>query len=115
MPFLGGRELRRVRHQWTIGGDQNVRQIGRRDVGPRDLQPVDDVVDLVGEIDAVPARHQLRMLEVRQRVRSWLRAIEARGTTGGRQAAEDGGQEQDRSDTLAAWWQSLCHVTILEN
>ena len=42
----------------AISRDHNVSELTVRNVGFLDLQLVDEIVDLVGQIDAVPGHHQ---------------------------------------------------------
>ena len=57
-PFIGGGKPTLAGYDAAIGSDQNILHIAPRDIGASDLQPVDCLVDLVGEIDAVFGREQ---------------------------------------------------------
>src|SRR5262249_43444180 len=53
VPSLSGREPRLAGYDTTVRGNPHVLHIAPRDIGVADLQPVDRIVDLVGEVDAV--------------------------------------------------------------
>src|SRR5215470_18335413 len=52
-PSLSRGEPRFAGYDTTVRGNQHILHIAPRDIGVADLQPVDRIVDLVGEVDAV--------------------------------------------------------------
>jgi hypothetical protein len=72
-PPLGNRQISHVRDRRTVGREQHIRQLGVRDVGLLDLELVDEIVYLVGNIDAVPGSHELD-LRVIDKIGNYTRA-----------------------------------------
>ena len=52
-PFFGCTNPCVTRHYPTIGSNQDILNDGPRDVGVADFQPVDRIIDLVGEVDKI--------------------------------------------------------------
>ena len=52
-PFFGDGKSGLAGHDTAIGSNQDVLRFSPRDIGLGDLQPVDRLIDFVGEINAV--------------------------------------------------------------
>jgi len=69
-PSLGRGEPRFAGHDTTVRGNQHVLNIAPRNVGVADLQPVDRIVDLIGEIDSIFGGEQAATACVANKIRN---------------------------------------------